>query len=110
MSYARSRVVLFGVSVFAFLAFPSFAAITYVRAAQAAPSISFSANPDDIATGQTSTLVWNTTDATSVTIDNGVGSQPVSGSVVVQPTLTTTYTLTATGPRGRSPRQRRGQH
>lgn len=102
MSYGRSRVVLCGVFVFAFFAIPSFAIhLNHVRPAQAPPpTISFSASPDDIATGQTSTLVWDTTNATSVTIDNGIGSQPVSGSVVVQPTLTTTYTLTASGPGG----------
>jgi hypothetical protein len=100
MSYGRSRLVLFGVLGITFLAFPTFATRTNVRAAQAEPTISFSATPDDIAIGQTSTLTWDTTDATSVTIDNGVGSQPVTGSVVVQPTLTTTYTLTATGPGG----------
>jgi hypothetical protein len=97
MTYGRSRVVGFGVFVFTFLAFPSFAALTVV---QAAPTISFSATPDDIATGEYSTLVWDTTDATSVTIDNGVGSQPVSGSVTVHPSVTTTYTLTAAGPGG----------
>jgi len=107
MSYARSRVVLFGVSVFTFLAFPVFAVFpTHVNGAPApTPTISFSASPDDIATGQTSTLVWDTTNATSVTIDNGIGSQPLSGSVVVQPTLTTTYTLTASGPGGTVSRQ-----
>jgi hypothetical protein len=84
--------VLFGAFVFALLAFPSFAA--------SPPDVSFSATPDDIATGQTSTLVWDTANADSVTIDNGVGSQPVSGSVTVQPSETTTYTLTATGPGG----------
>jgi hypothetical protein len=97
MSYTPGRVLLFGFLAFTFLALPSFA--------QAPPAISFSATPDDIASGQTSTLVWDTTNATSVTIDNGIGSQPVSGSVVVQPTLTTTYTLTATGPGGTSTAQ-----
>jgi hypothetical protein len=106
MSRERSRIALFGVCLFTFLAGPSFAALlTNVRAAQAPPTISFSATPDDIATGQSSTLVWDTTDATSVTIDNGIGSEPVSGSVTVQPTLTTTYTLTATGPGGTSTSQ-----
>jgi hypothetical protein len=106
MSCERSRIALFGVFLFTFLAGPSFAALlTNVRAAQAPPTISFSATPDDIATGQNSTLVWDTTDATSVTIDNGIGSEPVSGSVTVQPTLTTTYTLTATGPGGTSTSQ-----
>lgn len=45
------------------------------------------------------TLTWKTENATSVTIDNGVG--PVSpaneGSVVVNPTQNTTYTATVTG-------------
>lgn len=101
MSYAHRRVVLFGLLVFILNDVPSFAAIhRNVRAEQAPPTISFSASPDDIATGQSSTLVWETTNATSVTIDNGVGSQPLSGSVTVQPTLTTTYTLTAAGPGG----------
>jgi hypothetical protein len=101
MSYARRRVVLVGL-VFTFLAFPSFAAIVAnVSATQAAaPAISFSASPDDIATGQSSTLVWDTTNATSVTIDNGIGSEPLSGSTTVTPNLTTTYTLTASGPGG----------
>jgi hypothetical protein len=107
MSYGHSRrVIAVGVWVWTCLAFPSFAAIhTNVRAAQAAPAISFSATPDDIATGENSTLVWNTTDVTSVTIDNGLGSQPVSGSLVVRPTMTTTYTLTAAGPGGTSTSQ-----
>jgi hypothetical protein len=106
MSYARRRVVLFGLLVFILLELPSFAAIhKNVKAEQAPPTVSFSASPDDIATGQTSTLIWETTGATSVTIDNGIGSQPLSGSVTVQPTLTRTYTLTADGPGGTVSRQ-----
>jgi hypothetical protein len=106
MSYARRRGVLYGAVVFTFLAVPAFAArLTNVIFAQALPSISFSASPDDIATGQNSTLVWDTANATSVTIDNGLGSQPLSGSVTVHPTLTTVYTLTATGPGGTSTSQ-----
>jgi hypothetical protein len=106
MSYARRHGVLYGAVVITFLAFPAFAArLPNVISAQALPSISFSASPDDIATGQNSTLVWDTTNATSVTIDNGLGSQPLSGSVTVHPTLTTTYTLTATGPGGTSTSQ-----
>jgi PKD repeat protein len=71
-----------------------------VTVTQPAPTISFSATPTNIAAGQASTLVWNTTNATSVTIDNGVGSKPVSGSASVSPISTMTYTLTATGPGG----------
>jgi hypothetical protein len=59
--------------------------------------VSFTANPATIAPGSSTTLSWATTDASAVTIDNGVGSQAVAGSVVVHPASTTTYTLTATG-------------
>ncbi|HEV7572010.1 MAG TPA: hypothetical protein VGQ21_10985 [Thermoanaerobaculia bacterium] len=71
-----------------------------VTVVQPPPTISFSATPTNIAAGQSSTLVWNTTNATSVTIDNSVGSKPVAGSVTVSPITTTTYTLTANGPGG----------
>jgi len=71
-----------------------------VTVGAAAPTISFSASPGAISSGQSSSLVWNTTNATTVTIDHGVGSQPLSGSTSVSPTANTTYTLTATGPGG----------
>ena len=71
-----------------------------VTIGQPVPTISFSAAPETIASGQSSTLVWSTTNATSVSIDHGVGSQPVSGSIVVHPVTTTTYTLTATNSAG----------
>ncbi|MBV9067420.1 MAG: hypothetical protein JO093_17770 [Acidobacteria bacterium] len=71
-----------------------------VTVAQPAPTISFSATPSNIAAGQGSSLVWNTSNATSVSIDNGVGAQALSGAVTVHPVATTTYTLTATGPGG----------
>lgn len=61
---------------------------------------SFIANPPSIQPGQSSTLSWTTDRADTVTIDNGIGQQPANGSVVVSPTATTLYTLTATGPGG----------
>lgn len=64
------------------------------------PTVTFSANPLTINTGNSSTLSWTTADATSVTIDNGVGSVGLSGTSVVSPTSTTTFTLTATGAGG----------
>jgi len=64
------------------------------------PTITFTASPSSITTGQSSTLSWTTTNATSVTIDHGVGAQPTAGSLAVTPSTTTTYTLTATGPGG----------
>lgn len=57
--------------------------------------LSFVATPPAIRTGQPATLSWSTDAASSVSIDNGLGSQPGGGSVVVTPAATTTYTLTA---------------
>jgi hypothetical protein len=68
--------------------------------AQPLPRISFDASPGQIRRGESARLVWSTADATSVSIDRGVGSQPVRGSASVAPTSTTTYTLSATGPGG----------
>ncbi len=64
------------------------------------PSISsFIATPSSITAGQSSTLSWAVTGATSLSIDNGVGA--VTGtSKVVNPTVTTTYKLTATNSAG----------
>jgi subtilase family serine protease len=56
---------------------------------------SFSAAPTSIAAGSTSTLTWNVSNATAVTISHGVGSVALSGSSVVSPAASTTYTLTA---------------
>jgi len=61
---------------------------------------SFSADPSTIAVGESSTLSWSVTDATTVTIDNGVGSVALSGTTTVSPITTTTYTLTATNTAG----------
>lgn len=46
------------------------------------------------------TLSWGTTNATSVSIDNGVGSVAADGSTTVNVTDTTTFTLTAVGAGG----------
>jgi len=62
---------------------------------------SFTSDAATVAPGQSTTLRWSVTNATSVSIDHGVGL--VSGtSVVVTPVDTTTYTLTATGSGGRA--------
>ena len=60
---------------------------------------SFAATPSTIALGASSTLAWSVTGATTLSIDNGIGT--VTGtSVVVTPTATTTYTMTATNAAG----------
>ena len=57
---------------------------------------SFTVNPTTINRGQSTTLTWATTNATTVNINNAVGNVLVDGSVPVSPLVTTTYTLTAT--------------
>jgi subtilase family serine protease len=55
----------------------------------------FMPNPSVIAAGGSTTLGWDVSNATSVTIDNGVGSVGATGTTVVSPATSTNYTLTA---------------
>jgi len=65
-------------------------------AAAAAPTVAaFAAEPTSIERGQSSTLSWNVTDATSTSIDNAIGTVQATGSRRVFPGSSTTYTLTA---------------
>ena len=63
---------------------------------------SFTAPPTSISAGGTSLLTWGTSNASSVTIDNGVNTVVVAAdsSINVTPATTTTYTPTATGSNG----------
>ncbi|MGI8741407.1 MAG: PKD domain-containing protein [Bryobacteraceae bacterium] len=61
----------------------------------------FTADPLTIDAGQRSTLSWRVLNAETVTISPGVGNvNPTNGNVAVQPTATTTYTLTARNANG----------
>jgi peptidoglycan-associated lipoprotein len=64
-----------------------------------APTATLTASPDTIDKGQSSTLTWQTANATDVGID-GIGAVQPSGTQQVSPAATTTYTLTAKGPGG----------
>ncbi|MEK7530840.1 MAG: isopeptide-forming domain-containing fimbrial protein, partial [Patescibacteria group bacterium] len=66
------------------------------------PTCTLSASPSEIKKGNTSTLTWSTTHATTFTIDRGIGSvTPIGGGLKsVSPTETTVYTGVATGPGG----------
>jgi beta-glucanase (GH16 family) len=69
--------------------------------APSAPTLSISASPTSITSGQSSTITWSSTNATSCTASNGwTGTKAVSSSQVVTPTVTTTYTLTCTSAGG----------
>ena len=67
-----------------------------------APTVAqFTAEPTSIQRGQSSTLRWEVEgEATSVAIDQSVGTVRSTGSQQVTPNSSTTYTLTASGPGG----------
>ncbi len=66
----------------------------------------FTVSPSAIIAGQSATLSWGAAqNATSVTIDHGIGGVATPGSRVINPQTTTTYTITATGCGGTVTRQ-----
>jgi peptidoglycan-associated lipoprotein len=68
--------------------------------AAAAVINSFTAEPSTVQAGQSSTLRWSISNATDMTIDNGVGAVQSNGQRQVFPRASTSYTLTARGPGG----------
>ena len=75
--------------------------ITVSGGAAAVPAInSFGASPGSITSGASSTLSWDVSDATAVSIDKGVGAVAATGTTAVSPFTTTQYTLTATNAAG----------
>lgn len=65
------------------------------------PAVTFSASANPIAVGQSTTLIWSSTDATSCAASGDwTGSKSLSGSQSVTPESSTTYTLTCTSTAG----------
>jgi hypothetical protein len=62
----------------------------------------FDASPSTIFAGDSATLNWNVSNATSISIDHGVGPVSSSGITTVYPTMSTKYTLTAINTAGSS--------
>jgi len=73
----------------------SLATVVVNPPAGAAAILTFSATPSNITAGNSSTFQWNVIGATSVSINQGIGAVPLSGTKSVSPNVTTTYTLTA---------------
>jgi peptidoglycan-associated lipoprotein len=69
-------------------------------AATPQPTVTLNASPMSIKSGDTTTLSWSSTNATSLDIEPGVGMVAPQGSTPVNPTTSTTYTITATGSGG----------
>ena len=64
------------------------------------PTVTLNASPASINPGETVTLQWSSTNATDLDIEPGVGKVAPQGSTPVNPTQSTTYTITATGAGG----------
>ena len=64
------------------------------------PTVTLQANPPNVQRGQTTTLRWSSTNATSLTLAPGVGNVSPEGNTNVTPTDSATYTITAMGPGG----------
>jgi hypothetical protein len=64
------------------------------------PGITLTLSSASVQPGQSSTLSWSATDASSVSIDPGVGNVALTGSRTVAPSVTTTYTAVATNSEG----------
>jgi peptidoglycan-associated lipoprotein len=62
----------------------------------------FNAEPSTIDKGQGSSLRWSVTNATNITLDQGVGQVSPNGRRTVYPGDTTTYTLSASNSQGES--------
>jgi peptidoglycan-associated lipoprotein len=61
-----------------------------------APTANITASPSAVTAGDQVTLTWNTTNATTATIE-GIGDVSASGSKTITPTASTTYHLIARG-------------
>jgi peptidoglycan-associated lipoprotein len=66
----------------------------------ARPTVDLQASTTIIQRGETVTLTWTSTNATSLSLSPGIGNVPAEGTQRVTPQDSTTYTISATGPGG----------
>jgi peptidoglycan-associated lipoprotein len=66
----------------------------------ARPTVTLQANPTVIQNGQSATLNWSSTNATSLNLTPDIGTVAPEGMMAVTPSSSTSYTITATGPGG----------
>ena len=76
------------------------ATVTVNPAPATTPTVQISVSPATIVSGQSATLSWTSTNATSASIDQNIGTVATSGTKVVSPTVTTTYTINVNGAGG----------
>lgn len=68
----------------------------------ARPTVTLRAEKTFIQRGESTSLRWSSTNATDLTLSPGIGTVSPEGSTTVNPTDSTTYTITAKGPGGTS--------
>jgi peptidoglycan-associated lipoprotein len=66
----------------------------------ARPTVTLQASPVVVQAGQSVTLTWSSTNATSLNLAPGIGNVAPQGSTNATPPDSVTYTITATGPGG----------
>ena len=66
----------------------------------ARPTVTLQASPTLVQKGESATLTWSSTNATSLNLSPGVGNVTPEGNTRVTLSDSTTYTITATGPGG----------
>ena len=74
--------------------------VTSTAPPAAQPTVTLQASPTIVERGQSATLRWSSTNATSLTLAPGMGMVAPEGSTTATPVESTTYTITATGPGG----------
>jgi hypothetical protein len=81
----------------------SISSVIFAPACEAPPVTinDFHASPATINQGQASTLIWDVTGVSRVTLNNGIGEVVPTGKAIVTPEATTKYVLTAM--RGKQP-------
>src|SRR5262249_5995343 len=92
--------VLFGLVAFALMANGRKPVAAAQLAPPASPTVALSASPSSVQTGQSVTLTWSSTNATSINLEPSVGRVAAQGSTTLKLSQSTTYTVTATGPGG----------
>jgi len=102
-----ARVVLYGALALAVVGVGCKKPVTATPAAPpppppapAQPTVTLQATPTNVQRGQSATLRWSSTNATSLTLAPNVGSVSPEGNTSVTPTDSVTYTITAMGPGG----------
>lgn len=74
--------------------------VTEPTVAAAVPELQLQIEPTTVVTGEAALLTWEAKNAERVTISHDIGDVALTGRIKFFPEETTTYSVTATGPRG----------